>query len=163
MAAAQYAPPLSKLIKEMKYHSVIGAGKVCGQLLYNSVNIPTVDYIAAVPLHKKRQQERGFNQAEVMALELSRLTKLPYKRLLVRTLHTPPQAQIHDRQERLQRLQGIFTCNPQLINLQTYKNKTCLLIDDVTTTGTTLNECARVLKQTLQFKKVIGLTVAHGA
>lgn len=162
LSAAHYQPPLSNLIKEMKYQRVQNLAQVAADILYWSVNIPHTDLITAVPLHPKRHQERGFNQAAAIAVHLSNLLQVPYQPLLLRTQNTPHQASISDRQHRLTHLQNCFEINIPIFS----KLKNCpqkvLLIDDVTTTGTTLNECAHILKNH-GVKKVIGLTLGHGS
>lgn len=162
LSLSNYAPPVSKLIQEMKYQSVKDIAELCGTLLSYSLNIPPANYITAVPLHYKRQNLRGFNQAEEIAKSLSKKTLLPYLPLLVRKIHAPPQAEIKNKNERLTRLQNAYAPNQKIKNLKQFAHSTCLLIDDVTTTGTTLNECARILKTYFKCKKVIGITVAHG-
>lgn len=159
IACCNYKPPISNLIKELKYNHVKDIALTCAQLVYYAANIPQTDLITAVPLHPKRLKERGFNQAELIAKHLSTLTSTPYQNLLVRTKHTKNQASITDKEHRLANLHNIFSIQ------ETFKdnsdNKSVLVIDDVTTTGATLNECAKVLKQH-HFGPVIGLTIAHG-
>ncbi len=100
------------------------------------------DLIVPVPLHPARQRERGFNQAELLALELQRKCRLPLGRVLQRTRYTTTQTQF-DRSERMENLRGAFRlrrgCNVQDLRM--------LLVDDVLTTGSTLSECAFVLKK----------------
>ena len=160
LSACHYQFPIDRLIKEMKYQGVIELARLGGQLLYQTVDLPRIDLITAVPLHSKRLNERGFNQAEVMAQELSFRLKVPYQPLLLRTVNTPHQAAITQRSLRLEQLQSCFSLNP-VCNEQ-LPGKSILLIDDVTTTGTTLNECARVLKDH-SVSRVIGFTLAHGS
>lgn len=159
LALADYTPPISNLIAEMKYHSVKNVARMAGQMLYYCFPLPPADFITYVPLHKNRQRQRGFNQALVMAEELSLCTKIPLGHFLIRHQATSPQAKLNHRADRLTHLEGVFSSRIA----DRFTNKTCLLIDDVTTTGSTLNECAKVLKCQLEFKQVIALTLAHGA
>lgn len=145
----------------MKYSHVKGLATFAGQLIDYTMNLPTVDLITSVPLHPKRQKDRGFNQAEMMAQEVSRQQDIPYLNLLIRTRHTVNQASLHDKEKRLSNLKDIFELD-QKIELQLIKDKSIMIIDDVTTTGTTLNECAKVLKK-YGAKTVIGVTLAHGS
>jgi ComF family protein len=167
IAGAQYAEPLRSLIKKMKYGSAKDIGKVLGGMLWQTTHFPLVDLITAVPLHPSRKNKRGFNQAEIIARELSRLSQIPYREILIRTTNNKNQASIKDKEERLLNLENIFQLAPKYENkLKSNANQTLpqkiLIIDDVTTTGATLNECAKVLKKH-QVKKIIGLVIAHGS
>jgi len=156
-AAVHYHSPAVELIKTMKYQGVKDIGVACAQIIQLNLTLPKVDVIVAVPLHRQRRKDRGFNQAEVIALKLSELIHRPYLNLLLRITNTPPQASLKNKKERLVNLSNCFVINQQIKN----NCESVLLVDDVTTTGTTLNECAKVLKQ-CGIKKVYGLTFAHG-
>jgi len=93
-----------------------------------------------LPLHKKKQRERGFNQAEILARYLGEAWQMPVENLLERIVDTPPQSGLHPRQ-RLENVAGAFA----LKNGTAAKGKRYILIDDIYTTGASLNECARVL------------------
>jgi ComF family protein len=109
-----------------------------------------------VPLHSKRLKERGYNQAELLAIELSRLTGIPVNDTsLGRNIYNMQQAKTRNVEERRQNVIGIFTC----LNEELFE-KRVLLIDDVTTSGATLNACAAVLKKT-GTTSVWGLTLAR--
>src|SRR5438477_967277 len=100
------------------------------------------DVIIAVPLHPARERERGFNQANVLAELLAVHVSLPFRRLLERIRHTTTQTAL-DRSERMVNLHNAF----RLRKNTDVRGLRVLLIDDVLTTGSTLNECARVLKR----------------
>lgn len=100
------------------------------------------DAIVPVPLHPAKQRERGFNQAELLAEWLSDRLSLPLSRALERTRYTTTQTAF-DRAERMQNLRGAF----RLRKKANVRKLRVLLIDDVLTTGSTLSECARVLRQ----------------
>ena len=100
------------------------------------------DVIASVPLHPARERERGFNQATLLAELLSRKIAIPFRTLLERTRYTTTQT-AHDRAERMENLRGAF----RLRRKANVRQLRILLIDDVLTTGSTLSECARILKQ----------------
>ena len=129
------------------------------QLSYLNNQPPSI-IVTSIPLHPKRQRVRGFNQAEEVAKAYATLANLPYQPLLKRTVYSAPQAQLRTKSDREHHLTDHFVINPS-IQLEKTTESTVILIDDVVTTGSTLNECARVLKST-GFSHVHGLTVAHG-
>jgi len=100
------------------------------------------DAIIPVPLHPARQRQRGFNQAELLADWLSDHLSLPLRPVLQRIHYTTTQTAF-DRTERMQNLRGAF----RLRKKADVRNLRVLLIDDVLTTGSTLSECARILKE----------------
>jgi len=155
-APLELSGPISVLIHAFKYKSIKPIGSVLAKLLFLTADIPVVDLLTAVPLHSRRQQDRGFNQAEEIAIELARLLKLPYRPLLSRFRATSPQAKLK-RQDRLEHLKDSFKPNPEATKIP----PRILLIDDVTTTGTTLNECAQILRK-MGAISVHGLVIAHG-
>ena len=114
------------------------------------------DLIVPVPLHPARERERGFNQAGLLAELLSRRMSIQAKPVLERTRYTTTQTAF-DRAERMENLQGAFHLrrNADVRELQV------LLIDDVLTTGSTLSECARVLKKA-GARSVHAATAARG-
>ncbi|HEX7017732.1 MAG TPA: ComF family protein [Patescibacteria group bacterium] len=158
ISVGNYQEPLSSLIHMYKYKGVKAIGPVLARMVYHTTAVPIVDCVTFVPLHKKRLAERDFNQSQLVAAELARLMKVPCQDLLQRTRYTTTQASITDRSQRLVHLQDAFVVTEEIDPLPT----NVLLIDDVTTTGTTLNECAKILKAA-GVKKVIGLTLAHGS
>jgi ComF family protein len=100
------------------------------------------DVIVSVPLHPVRQRERGFNQASLLAELLSAHTSIPSRPLLKRIRYTTTQTAL-DRSERMENLHNAF----RLRKNADVRGLRVLLIDDVLTTGSTLSECARVLKR----------------
>lgn len=112
--------------------------------------------ITNVPLHPKKRKKRGFDQTEILAKNLSTKINAPYYPLLKRCKNTKPQAQL-ERIERLDNLQEAFVAKE--IDQNLVQNKTIILIDDVATTGTTLNEAAKALLR-LAPKEIIALVLA---
>jgi ComF family protein len=100
------------------------------------------DVIVPVPLHPARERERGFNQAALLADLLGIAIGGPVRLVLERTRYTTTQT-AYDRAERMENLRGAF----RLRKNQDVRDLRVLLIDDVLTTGSTLSECARVLKE----------------
>lgn len=102
-----------------------------------------VDLVLPVPLHQKRERQRGYNQSVLIAKELSKKRGIEYDwQLLVRKVDTPYLARM-SRQERAEVIKGAF----ELMDKKAVKGKRVLLVDDVFTTGATADECARVLKK----------------
>jgi ComF family protein len=100
------------------------------------------DIIVPVPLHKKRLRVRGYNQSALLATELGKLAGLPVKEtVLVRERYALPQARTNSVEERRANVIGVFTCRGQGM-----KGKRVLLVDDVATSGATMNACATALK-----------------
>lgn len=156
-ACCTYATGARKLITCFKYKSAYSLTQTLVQLMVGHIPFPDdIDLFTAIPLHPTRQNMRGFNQAELLAKQLAKWLQIPYQPTLIRTIATSPQAQL-DRQERLVHLIDAFA----IINPEQIVGKTIALIDDVTTTGTTLNEAAKVLKAHGAFK-VYGVVFAHG-
>ena len=170
IACAKMDGPISKLIHAMKYQSVKAAAKVCAELLYMHTNLPLPDYITAVPLHRQRREVRGFNQAAEIAKNLSPLIKAPYHPFLRKQRFTTSQAKSRNRNERFQKLSDAFelirspaNSKPTSPNstIPALTGKSILLIDDVCTTGTTLNLCAQKLKEAGAVQ-ITALVIAHG-
>lgn len=99
------------------------------------------DIIIPAPLHPKRKRQRGYNQSELIASRLSFHMKIPMmKGVLVKKVNTPPQSRL-GRAERLKNLIGVYYVRkPDLV-----KNRKILLVDDIMTTGSTLEQCGKVL------------------
>jgi ComF family protein len=112
------------------------------------------DVIVPVPLHRSREWQRTFNQARLMAEHLSKLSGIPVKNCLRRTRNTISQTFLSG-QARRKNLEGAF-CVKQNIDLP----KSVLLIDDVITTGATLEACSVLLRKA-GVRKIYGLTVAR--
>ncbi|HVF72425.1 MAG TPA: ComF family protein [Chthoniobacterales bacterium] len=99
------------------------------------------DIVVPVPLHPARERERGFNQAALLAELFAERAGLPLQPVLERTRYTTTQT-AHDRAERIENLRDAF----RLRKNRDVRDLHVLLIDDVLTTGSTLSECARVLR-----------------
>lgn len=110
-----------------------------------------------VPLHKRKLKWRGFNQAEELAKELSLFFKIPLiKNVLIKTKETLPQVELKER-EREENIKNAFQC----VKPESIKKRKILLVDDVFTTGATMEECAKVLKQA-GAKEIYGIAIARG-
>jgi ComF family protein len=138
---------LRNLLHLFKYNRVGPLARPLGQLLavvlHQEPALTAVDVILPVPLYRRRERARGYNQAERLAQELARTFPLPLETsLLVRTRDTASQTGLTPRQRRLN-VRGAFAVAAR----SQVKGKRILLIDDVATTGATLDACARALKR----------------
>ena len=115
-----------------------------------------------IPLSSGRYHERGFNQAQLICEEIIRLDSsfTLAKNILIKIKETEHQARIKDRNVRLKNLAGSFAIKNPKENAEFLKGKNIILIDDITTTGATLNEARKILKS-YGARKVIAFTVAH--
>jgi ComF family protein len=101
------------------------------------------EVLVPVPLHHKRLRERGYNQSSLLAKELGKLTNLPVvDDCLIRQRYAPPQARTSTVDERRSNVANAFLCRDRRL-----EGKQVLLIDDVSTSGSTLDACARALKE----------------
>src|SRR5580692_5786407 len=114
------------------------------------------DVVVSVPLHRQRERDRGYNQADLIARPLARRLGLPYRPVLLVRTKPRPDKHILSISERWESVRGAFATRQgsQVDNLRV------LLVDDVMTTGATLDACAKALRQA-GAKSVIGLTVAR--
>lgn len=132
------AGALQKIIHEFKYKQnadlAVFMGKLYGNELKSSDFLKGVDYLIPIPLHPKRQKTRGYNQAEEICKGISEITDIPICTTAIeRAINNPSQTK-HSKTERWKNVDGIFasTNNPNL------KGKKILLVDDVITTGSTI-------------------------
>ncbi|MBR1482538.1 MAG: ComF family protein [Ruminococcus sp.] len=100
------------------------------------------DVVTAVPMHKTDKRRRGYNQAELLARECAAMLQLPYAELLEKYRRNKPQHETKG-SDREKNVRGVF----RLLNREETSGKRILLVDDIITTGYTLGECARILKQ----------------
>ena len=106
-------------------------------------DIPFVDYVVPVPIHKCKLLKRGYNQSLLLAEVYAREREEVCVEMLVRVKNTKPQNNLNSK-AREKNIKGAFALIDENINL---KGKSIMLIDDIFTTGSTINECARVLKK----------------
>jgi ComF family protein len=148
---------IRQAIHELKYRNLRALVPSLAEFLYDYIleNPVPGDILVPVPIHRKRWRERGYNQSALLARELGRLSGLTVvESYLIRHSYAPPQARSASVTERQKNVAGAFTClDTQL------QGKRVLLIDDVSTSGATLNTCARALK-TAGAAAVWGLALA---
>jgi ComF family protein len=135
---------IREAIHQLKYKQLSSISGQLAYLIYEyliSYPLP-VDVLVPVPLHPKRLRERGYNQSALLVRELGQLSGLPVvNECLIRKRYTPPQARTNSVNERWENVVGTFTCRSNEV-----ANRKVLLIDDVATSGATLNACANALK-----------------
>ena len=143
-AAVVYQGKMAGVIQRFKYHGDITLAADLG-LFWDRVDLSAIPFemIIPVPLHPQRLRKRGFNQAVLLAKDLARKTGRDLSvRTLKRIRNTVPQVELAF-EERQKNVRGAFAVK----NKSAITDKKILLIDDVFTTGATVNECARVLKK----------------
>lgn len=163
-------PIIKKAIWELKYHHKRYIGERLGEILYENIidEISNIKdgfinrslYVIPVPTSKHKTRTRGYNQAFYIAKGFcSKADKniLEIQNdLVIKTKDTIPQAKITNRTQRLKNILGVFDVK----NQDKIKGRTIIVIDDVTTTGGTINEIMKILKK-YKANKVIALTIAH--
>ena len=161
-ALGTYDGTLRSLVHLIKYKQKFAAIAVVGHLL--DCHTRWNDYVAAhdiivpVPLHKRRLKERGFNQAVLWGNIVGKKFHIPVAvNAVLRTRWTAPQVSLRGR-ERTNNVRNAFSVNtPSLLN-----NASVLLVDDVYTTGATMNECARMVKKA-GASRIDGLVIARAS
>ncbi|NLZ95934.1 MAG: ComF family protein [Bacteroidales bacterium] len=138
---------LQALIHDLKYNKRPHIGHLVGALfgadILESNFISPIQVIVPVPLHPKKQAIRGYNQAEAFAQGISKTTSIPVStNQLIRVINNPTQTK-RSKTERWENVKGIF----DVPNTHDFQNKHVLLVDDVITTGSTLEACAIALLQ----------------
>lgn len=145
-------------IHALKYRRERQVARLCAELLFLYLqkisNAHALSFekwlLVPIPLHPRRERERGFNQSQLIAEELLRCygnakQSAPSfsKNLLVRTAYTPAQARSKTRKARQKNLEGMFS----VCDTMEFRDRDILLLDDVSTTGTTLHEASAALLQ----------------
>ena len=156
---------LSQALFRFKYFFLSDIGHILADLLIHAFQIhlfqftqagdfPTFWIVVPVPLSKSRLKWRGFNQSEILAKAFCKAYDLPLLKALSRSHYSTSQAFLR-RRDRLKNVSRQFSCTVSIQNMN------ILIIDDISTTGATLQECAKVLKNA-GCRKVIGLVLGRG-
>jgi competence protein ComFC len=157
---AVYEGTLVRAILLLKFENIDPLGKLFAKWLTEVVAASgsafQADVVVPVPLHRQRERERGYNQAVLIAKPLAKLLGLPYKSMLLTRIRPRPDKHLLSYEERWESVRGAFATRPgsQVDNLRV------LLVDDVMTSGATLDSCAKTLREA-GARSVIGLTVAR--
>lgn len=161
---------IKKAIWELKYHHKKYLGEKLGQLLYEYLVEDIGDmktyvpgrsiYVIPTPISNKKTKARGYNQALAIAKGFCNSAPIGTfeikDKIVIKKVDTLPQAKITNRKRRLENVRGVF----EVRNKEIVKGRTIIILDDVTTTGGTINEIMKILKKA-GAKKVIGFAVAH--
>lgn len=139
-----YAEVSSNIVKALKYDSRKYYAKYIAKMMTEDLSLfKGVDCLTFVPITKSRRKARGFNQAEEIAKEISKITGKEVIEFLTKTVDHKNQARLNQK-ERLENLKGTFELN--LENAEKISGKTIMIVDDVFTTGATLSECSKTIK-----------------
>lgn len=131
------------------------AGQIAGRY-EREIRRMKADALVPVPLYKRKERQRGFNQARLLAEEIGKRTGLPVRELLVRRRGTAAQKEL-GREERFANLEDSFVLAPDAGSLPS----AVILVDDIYTTGSTIDACAAILKKA-GVRKIFFLTIAIG-
>lgn len=157
-----YDGPLVKAILLLKWERIdpLGAwfAERLAEVVMRAGEAMAADVVVPVPLHRERERQRGYNQAGLISKPLARKLGLPHKAVLLMRTRPRPDKQVLSFKERWESVRGAFATRPG----SQIDNKRVLLVDDVMTTGATLDACARALLES-GAKSVQGLTVARAA
>lgn len=151
---------VKKLIKKYKYSYFENLAQPIAAIYIKKIKqiaLSSNIILCNIPLHKNKKKKRGFDQTELIAKQISKNLGIPYAEILQRQRPTKTQAQL-DKIQRQKNMAQAFVINKK-IDHQNMSSQTILLIDDIATTGTTLNEAAQALS-TAGFKHIICLALA---
>lgn len=149
---------MREAIHQLKYQNLRALAVPLAELLneYLTRNPLPAEVLIPVPLHQRRLRERGYNQSSLLARELGKLASLPVlEGCLIRRLYASPQARTGNVEERRNNVTNAFICRDRRV-----EDRQILLIDDVSTSGATLDACASALRDG-GATSVWGLTLAR--
>ena len=163
MALWLHKKPVSQSIYQFKFHNQRSFGKYYAKEMVSqhkgTLHSLNTDIIIPIPLHSKKRRKRGYNQAEIVAKEIGKLLAIPVdEKILERTQDTNPQKTL-DPQKRRKNIRTAFEVRKEKSEM--LRGKAVLLIDDIYTTGSTMDEAARILKKA-GAEKVYYLTISIG-
>lgn len=158
-ACTLYEGIIKKMIIDLKYHNQKKLAPLQAQIMYKywqELNIKDNFLILPVPIHKNRKKERKYNHMDIVSVEFAKLTGFKTnKNFLIRIKDTKKQFNLH-KNERVKNIRNAFDIN---INEGIEKNTKLLVIDDITSTGITLEEIIKVLKKN-GYNNITSLTLA---
>lgn len=155
-----YDETMRKAIHDFKYGKKLSQGRALGKLMADSliksnIDLKDYDYILPVPIHRERLRERGFNQSEILAMEISEKTKIPLNTKIVKRIKdTIPQSTL-SYEGRVRNVKNSF----KISKANYVCNRNIILIDDIFTTGSTLDAVSKALKEK-GASKILSLTLS---
>ncbi len=157
----EYDEMVKKCITNYKFHNRPAFYRTFSKMLSEKVKLVTkcigFDIIISIPLHRQKERKRGYNQSFLISRHLGKDLGIPDgSKYICRTVNNCSQSHL-GKQQRYMNVKGVFT----VTRPQEFKGKRILVVDDIFTTGSTLNECARVLK-TAGAISVTGAVIASG-
>lgn len=152
MSIFSYENPIKPLIIQLKFYQKHYLAKFLSVFIFlirqNYLQENTNSIFVPIPLHQNRFKERGYNQSELIALEISRLTGIKYdNKILLRTKNTNRQTETKNYEDRLRNMKDAFVLDETYLleNIDLFSKKRIILIDDVLTTGSTIESAASPL------------------
>ena len=155
-----YTGNIRKLLLDFKFHDKAYLCEIFVKFLLKNKKIggflKNYDIIIPVPIHKKRQKERGYNQSLLLASKWEKEeTRISVEdNILLKTKHTKPQSTL-SREERIENAKQVY----EIQNAEKIKEKDIILLDDIYTTGSTVRECAKILKEN-GARSIVVVTIA---
>lgn len=153
---------IQTLVHRLKYNGITSIGTFLGKMYGNILNesgfLSEIDLIIPVPLHKKRERRRGFNQSAVIGEALSLVSGIPISKKILRRRYGSGSQTRKSRSERWENVDGIFVADGELLSGISH----ILIVDDVVTTGSTIEACVNSIKEVAEVKvSVVSLAVAR--
>ncbi|GIW46868.1 MAG: amidophosphoribosyltransferase [Deltaproteobacteria bacterium] len=143
-SVAVYDGMLKEMLHKFKYNGRLSLGEPISQVFVEGFpsDFEPVDLVVPVPLHLNKLRKREYNQSLILGLKVAKFLGVCIDPFVIkREVDTKPQFEITNRSERLRNVRNAF----RVVNTKKVKNKSVLVLDDVFTTGSTSNECSRVL------------------
>lgn len=127
-----------------KFHGITAYGRIYAEFIAKSIdeNAISCDIITWVPLSRKRLRKRGYDQARILAEGISAILGIDCEKLLEKTVDNIPQSSVGSAEKRRANAAGVYSCSAP----EQLQGKTVLIVDDIVTTGSTVSECAKVLR-----------------
>ncbi|MEG0894751.1 MAG: ComF family protein [Oscillospiraceae bacterium] len=141
-------------IKDLKFYGIKSNSKKLAYYMSLLIMDAPIDIIVAVPMYKENERLRGFNQSKLLAKEISKLIGVPYDFSIIKKIKSTKNQHDLSKSERLKNLSGCFKCNNKCENLNV------LIVDDVFTTGSTIDCCSLELKK-VGAKTIFAITAAY--
>jgi len=159
-AAGNYDDPvLRNLIHGLKYRYLKNSALLLGEFLSNHLKLANLKFenfiVAPIPLHSVRQRQRGFNQSKLIAEFIAKKFNLPLIEALKKIKNNKPQVGLKGNKERIENVKNCFIVQ----NSASIEKKNILLVDDVFTSGATMNEAIKILKEN-GAKRIIATVIA---